>query len=60
MRVLYVIFVLCVGALVSVAVAAARHIRRHEVQTARTDPEPQIADEAPPEMLLTAQYSKDE
>jgi len=30
MRILYVIFVLCVGALVWAAVAAARHIRRHE------------------------------
>jgi hypothetical protein len=30
MRILYVIFVLCVGALLCTALAAARHIRRHE------------------------------
>ena len=30
MRILYVIFVLCVGALLFTALAAARHIRRHE------------------------------
>jgi hypothetical protein len=30
MRVLYVIFVLCVTALLFTALAAARHIRRHE------------------------------
>jgi hypothetical protein len=30
MRVLYVIFVLCVAALLFTALAAARHIRRHE------------------------------
>ncbi len=30
MRVLYLIFVLCVGALVWAAVAVARHIRRHD------------------------------
>jgi hypothetical protein len=35
MRILYVIFVLCVGALVWAAVAAARHIRRHEDTTER-------------------------
>jgi hypothetical protein len=34
MRVLYVIFVLSVGALVWAAVAAARHIRRHEAEAA--------------------------
>jgi len=34
MRVLYVIFVLSVGALVWAAVAAARHIRRHEGEAA--------------------------
>jgi hypothetical protein len=33
MRILYVIFVLCVGALVWAALAAARHIRRHEGKT---------------------------
>ncbi len=32
MRILYLIFVLCVGALLWVALAVARHIRRHEVQ----------------------------
>ena len=32
MRILYLIFVLCVGALVGVAFAAARHIRRHEAK----------------------------
>jgi hypothetical protein len=35
MRILYVIFVLCVGALVWAALAAARHIRRHESTTER-------------------------
>jgi hypothetical protein len=30
MRILYVIFVLCVGALLFTALAAARHIRRQE------------------------------
>jgi len=30
MRILYVIFVLCVAALLFTALAAARHIRRHE------------------------------
>jgi hypothetical protein len=35
MRILYVIFVLCVGALVWAALAAARHIRRHESKTER-------------------------
>jgi hypothetical protein len=30
MRILYVIFVLCVSALLFTALAAARHIRRHE------------------------------
>jgi hypothetical protein len=35
MRILYVIFVLCVGALVWAAWAAARHIRRHESKTER-------------------------
>jgi hypothetical protein len=40
MRVLYVIFVVCVGALLWAAFAAARHIRRHEVKTANTqDPQ---------------------
>jgi hypothetical protein len=33
MRILYLIFVLCVGALLWVAFAAARHIRRHEAET---------------------------
>jgi hypothetical protein len=32
MRILYGIFVLCVGALLFTALAAARHIRRHEDQ----------------------------
>jgi hypothetical protein len=32
MRILYLIFVLCVAALVGVAFAAARHIRRHEAK----------------------------
>jgi hypothetical protein len=32
MRILYLIFVLCVGALLWVAFAAARHIRRHEAE----------------------------
>jgi cytoskeletal protein RodZ len=35
MRILYVIFVMCVGALVWAALAAARHIRRHEGKTDR-------------------------
>jgi len=35
MRIFYVIFVLCVGALVWAVVAAARHIRRHEGNTER-------------------------
>jgi hypothetical protein len=30
MRILYVVFVLCVAALLFTALAAARHIRRHE------------------------------
>jgi len=32
MRILYLIFVLCVGALLWVAFAVARHIRRHQVE----------------------------
>jgi hypothetical protein len=43
MRVLYGIFVLSVGALVWAAVAAARHIRRHETQTtASQEKHPQV------------------
>jgi hypothetical protein len=34
MRILYVIFVLCVAALLWAAIAAARHIRRHEGKAA--------------------------
>jgi hypothetical protein len=40
MRIFYVIFVLCVGALVWAALAAARHIRRHEGKTERMSASP--------------------
>ncbi len=46
MRILYVIFVLCVGALVWAAVAAARHIRRHEVHSERQSAPPTRNNEA--------------
>jgi hypothetical protein len=38
MRILYVIFVLCVGALLWAAIAAARHIRRHEAEEGHGSP----------------------
>jgi hypothetical protein len=40
MRILYVIFVLCVGALVWAAVAAGRHILRHQGDAERRGPSP--------------------
>jgi hypothetical protein len=39
MRVLFVIFVLSVGALLWAAIAVARHIRRHEPQAALSEPD---------------------
>lgn len=42
MRILYVIFVLCVAALFFTALAAARHIRQHE-EKRKTSPEEQPA-----------------
>jgi hypothetical protein len=42
MRILYVIFVLCVAALLFTAMAAARHIRRHE-EKRKTSPEDKLA-----------------
>jgi hypothetical protein len=49
MRILYGIFVLCVGALVWAAVSAARHIRRHEGKAERQPPlPPEIGREAGP------------
>jgi hypothetical protein len=63
MRVLYVIFVLCVGALVWAAFAVTRHIRRHEGEAARVDPEPQTGNEVPQEerkVLLAAHDSKND
>jgi len=42
MRILYVIFVLCVAALLFTALAAARHIRRHE-EKRKTSPEDKLA-----------------
>jgi len=42
MRVLYVIFVLCVAALLFTALAAARHIRRHE-EKRKASPEDKLA-----------------
>ncbi|AXC09621.1 hypothetical protein ACPOL_0236 [Acidisarcina polymorpha] len=44
MRVLYVIFVLCVGALLWAAFAAAGHIRQHEKNATRSA-EPKSGDE---------------
>ncbi len=51
MRVLYVIFVLCVGALLWAAVAAARHIRRHE---SKVGEKAQLSAEILPEERETA------
>jgi hypothetical protein len=46
MRVLFVIFVLCVAALLFTALAAARHIRRHEEKRkASTEDQPVSASE---------------
>jgi hypothetical protein len=45
MRILYVIFVLCVAALLFTALAAARHIRRHE-EKRKTSPEDKLASAA--------------
>jgi hypothetical protein len=41
-RILYVIFVLCVAALLFTALAAARHIRRHE-EKRKASPEDKLA-----------------
>jgi hypothetical protein len=56
MRILYLIFVLCVGALVWVAFAAARHIRRHEVKARAASEEKHRTDEvaAEKEILVPA------
>ncbi len=45
MRILYVIFVLCVGALLWTAFAAARHIRRHEAKAPPSEEKPPFAAE---------------
>jgi hypothetical protein len=42
MRILFVIFVLCVAALLFTALAAARHIRRHE-EKRKASPEDKLA-----------------
>jgi hypothetical protein len=45
MRILYVIFVLCVGVLVWAAIAVATHIRRHNekiIQTTPAEPTPEL------------------
>ncbi len=63
MRVLYVIFVLCVGALVWAAFAAASHIRRHEYRTAPLSPEPPQENGTGPveqELMTIAPHSNDE
>jgi len=53
MRVLYVIFVLSVGALVWAAVAAGRHIRRHEGETASTHGKHSTGDELGDESVVS-------
>jgi hypothetical protein len=52
MRVLFVIFVLSVGALLWAAIAIARHIRRQEPHAALAEPDALEPGPAPNETLL--------
>jgi hypothetical protein len=61
MRILYLIFVLCVGALLWAAFAAARHIRRHESKMAPLPEEKSTSPDGLPEereLLVIAEKSR--
>jgi hypothetical protein len=58
MRILYVIFVLCVGALLWAAFAAARHIRTHKGTVGVTPEGKDPLDELPEEIAVRAPAEK--
>ena len=63
MRVLYGIFVLCLGALLWAAFSAARHIRHHEAKKApgaRQRPEPQADPENESRKVLLSTNRSDQ